>query len=183
MDKKELYTEIFEKQSINKQDALVFLNYRIGKALDKQQMLELLNNSVNKLKILADDLKLELRIHEANPLVTLNSKQFYSTKEAAQVLEISPEKIRQLVASGILTAKIINQRTWKVPSWSIEAYRNDLTRFLTNISEPLESYDVVDITDIENSLLESMISGEGIHKIFENVTRNQRKINNIILDL
>lgn len=183
MEKQELYNEIFERQNLNKQDAIVFLNYRIGKALDKQRMLELLNNSVDKLKILADDLKLELRLHEANPLVTINSKQFYSTKEAAQILDISPEKIRQLVTQGILTAKVINQRTWKLPSWSIEAYRNDLTQFLTNISEPIENYNVVDITDTENRLLESMISTEGVHKIFEYNTRTQRKINNILLNL
>ena len=183
MEKKELYTEILEHQSLNKQDALVFLNYRIGKALDKQQMLELLNNSVDKLKILVDDLKLELRLHEANPLVAINAKQFYSTKEAAQILEISQDKIRQLVASGILTAKIINQRTWKLPTWSIEAYRNDLTQFLSNFSEPLESYDVLEIIDVETRLLESLISAEGFHKILEYNTRNQRKINNILLNL
>ncbi|MFC5269448.1 helix-turn-helix domain-containing protein [Adhaeribacter terreus] len=159
------------------------MNYRIAKALDKQQMLELLNNSVNKLKTLCDDLKLELRLHEANPLLTLNTKEFYSTKEAAQILEISPDKIRQLVANGILTAKIVNQRTWKFPSWSLDAYKNDLCNFLNNLTEPLDQYDVLNITDIENRLLESLLPAETIHKISEYETGILRMIDNIVLRL
>ncbi|MBK0401880.1 helix-turn-helix domain-containing protein [Adhaeribacter sp. BT258] len=183
MDKKELYTEIFENQSITKPDALTYINFRIGKAQDKPKMLEKLNNSVDKLKILCDDLKLELRLNEANPLVTIGSKQFYSTKEAGKILEVSADKIRQLIAEGLLSAKVINQRTWKLPSWSVEAYKNDLSNFLTNFEEPLEIYDILNIYDEEHQLLTSLITKEAIHRIFENKTGTKRKVLNIITEL
>ncbi|AMM52421.1 hypothetical protein TH61_16205 [Rufibacter sp. DG15C] len=182
MDKKEILTELLENYSIQKSDAITFLNNRIGVAIDKVKMLELVSTNIDKLSILCGDLKLEIRLHESNPLFITNNKQFYTTSEAAKVLNVSPTKVRDLINSEILSTKKINQRNWQIPSWSLEAYKSDLMSFLS-VTEEIKDYDVLDILDSENHLLISLISMEGIHTIYEYETRLKRTISNIYNEL
>ncbi|MFB9864107.1 helix-turn-helix domain-containing protein [Rufibacter immobilis] len=182
MDKKEILTELLENYNIKKSDAITFLNNRIGMAIDKVKMLELVSTNLDKLSILCGDLKLEIRLHESHPLFITNNKQFYTTSEAANILNVAPSKVRDLINKGILSTKKINQRNWQVPSWSLEAYKNDLLNFLS-ATEGIYDYDTLDITDTENRILLTLISKEGIHKVFEEETSLKRSISNIYNEL
>lgn len=183
MHKKEIYCELLEKYSLQKSDAISFMNHRVGVAVDKAKMLETISANIDKLTILCGDLKLEVRLHEANPVFAINQQQFYTTKHAAEILNISPDKIRQLIDSGKLSCKKLNQRNWQIPNWSLEAYKNDLCNFLANIEEPVSKFAVVDVLDNENQLLVSLISKEGIHQVHEYDTRLTRTVSAIYSEL
>ncbi|PVY43139.1 helix-turn-helix domain-containing protein [Pontibacter virosus] len=183
MNKKELYAELLENYSLQKSEAITYINHRIGVAVDKGKMLNTLTANIDKLAILCGDLKLELRLHESNPVFAINNQQFYTTKQAAEILNVSPDKIRQLIESDKLSCKRINQRNWKIPSWSLEAYKHDLCNFLANIEEPVSEFAVVDVLDDENQLLVSIISKEGIHQVHEHETRLKRKVADIYSEL
>jgi len=183
MDKKEIYKQLFEKYNLQKSDAITFINHRIGVAIDKEKMLESISNNVDKLMILCGDLKLEIRLHEINPLLTINAQQFYTTKQASEILNVSPGKIRELINNGILITKKINQRNWKIPHWSLDAYKSDLCNFLTSCEDSLSTFDVLDITDVENEILLTLLSKSSIQKVHEYETRLSRKITTIITQL
>ncbi|TPE43578.1 helix-turn-helix domain-containing protein [Pontibacter mangrovi] len=183
MIKKEIYSELLEKYSLQKSEAISFVNQRIGVAVDKAKMLETISANIDKLTILCSDLKLEIRLHEANPLFSINSQQFYTTKQAAEILNVSPDKIRQLIKNDILKTKKINQRNWKIPNWSLEAYKNDLCNFLANAKELVSEFAVVDVMDDENQLLISLITEVGIHQVHEHETRLKRTITGIRSEL
>ncbi|SFH41772.1 helix-turn-helix domain-containing protein [Pontibacter chinhatensis] len=176
MNKKELYTELLENYNLQKTEAIAYLNYRVGVAVDKEKILDKLSNNIDKLAILCADLKLEIRLHENNPLVITGIKQFYSTKQAAEILNISPSKLRQLIDEGKLTVKKINQRNWQLPTWSLEAYRNDLTQLV--VADATEE-EVLDIFGKEAELLVSLISSSGIRTVHELQKSVMRKIANV----
>ncbi len=183
MDKKEMYRELLENYSLQKSEAISFLNHRVGVALNKAKMLETITANIDKLTILCGDLKLEVRLHESNPLFFVSNQQFYTTKQAAEILNISPEKIRQLINNGVLSTKKINQRNWKIPSWSLEAFKHDLCNLLSGYIEPVSEVDTVDILDEENQLMASLITRNGIHRVHEHETRYKRTVADIIADL
>ncbi|WP_242926944.1 helix-turn-helix domain-containing protein [Pontibacter vulgaris] len=183
MKTKEIYSEILENYNLQKSDAISFVNYRVGVAIDKTKMLDTISANIDKLTILCGDLKLEIRLHEANPLFATNNQQFYTTKQAADILNVSPDKIRQLINNGILSTKKINQRNWQIPNWSLEAYKNDLCNFLTETIESTLEIAVVDVLDDENNLLISLISKEGIHQVHEYQTRIKRAIATVYPEL
>lgn len=176
MNKKEIYSELLENYSLQKEEAIAFLNHRVGVAVDKVKMLDRLSNNVDRLLVLCGDLKLEIRLHESNPMIVINSQKFYSTKQAAEILNVSKEKVRHLIDTGALAVKKINQRNWKVPNWSLEAYKQDLTQLVSTSTEQHEAWDVLEITGEEDHTLETLISAEGIQAVHEKETTNVRKI-------
>lgn len=183
MKKKEIYAELLENYSLQKSEAITFINHRIGVAVDKPKMLDTISANIDKLTILCGDLKLELRLHEANPIFVTNSQQFYTTAQAAEILNVSESKIRNLISNGKIECKKINQRNWKIPNWSLDAYKNDLCNFLEAQEESILGFAVIDVLDDENQLLVSLISKDGIHQVYEHETRLKRAIADIYGDL
>ena len=180
MSKLELYKQLLEKQAVNKKEATLFIDERIGKAVDKTQMIESLWSNINSIKTLCDDLLLELRLHESHPAVSINKKKFYTTKEAAEILDLSASKIRELVKAGKLAHKEISLRDWKIYAWSLDAYANGLSNFLAYNSDSESGIEVVDVIDDENQIILSFLTELGIHKLSEYQTRIKRKIAKIL---
>lgn len=183
MKPKEIYSNLLENYDLQKSDAIAFVNYRVGVAVDKAKMLDTISANIDKLSILCGDLKLEIRLHEANPLFATNNQQFYTTAQAAEILNMSESKIRDLIGSGKIECKKINQRNWKIPNWSMEAYKNDLCNFLTDAVELTSDITVLDVLDEENNLLISLITKEGIHQVHEYETRLKRAIATVYPEL
>lgn len=183
MKKKEIYEQLLENYSLQKSEAITFINHRIGVAVDKTKMLDTISANIDKLSILCGDLKLELRLHEANPLLLGSGKQFYTVSQASEILDMSESKIRDLISSGKIECKKINQRNWKIPNWSLEAYKSDLCNFLEAQEESVSNFAVVDILGDEHNLLLSLITKEGIHLVYEYATRVKRKVADVYADL
>lgn len=183
MSKLDLYKQLLEKQALNKKEALIFIDERVGKAVDKAQMIESLWSNINNIKTLCDDLLLELRLHESHPAVTINKKKFYTTKEVVEILGLSANKVRELIKTGKLKHKEISKRDWKVFAWSVDAYANGLSNFLACNPNSEGELEVVDFLDEENQITLSFLTDLGIHKIYKHQTRVKRKVMRILPDL
>jgi len=178
MDRQELYTSILEDNKLTKTDAIAFMDERIEFSRDKAQCIETISNAIDKLSILCIDLKLEIRLHSANPLIKAGNQQLFTTKKAAEILGVSPSKVRDLANKGFLKNKKISKTDWRISSASLEAYKSQLSELIM-LKNEVNNYDTISIVNAEMQKVEILISAEGIRKVFIYQTRIKRKIHNI----